>query len=164
MAPTIHAQLNFLQQEVRQRLKDNTDTCAVLLTADFRKIDDGFYICSLLDYLDLHELGFSRKKLPSKYSSSHMWVNRQKGFVIKVPFIASVDKRTPKAAVPHRTVRVSQLTKCPERPVIMIQPLVDISHQKTAAKELARRYSDDHRDLHPGNTGHFQGKAVFLDW
>jgi len=41
---------------------------------------------------------------------------------------------------------------------------VDISHQKTAAKELARRYSDDHRDLHPGNTGHFQGKAVFLDW
>ena len=70
----------------------------------------------------------------------------------------------PKAAVPTLRINVFDITKDESRQHIVIQPLVDTRRKKEAAKQLKKTYSSDHRDIHPDNTGHYRGKAVFLDW
>ena len=155
--------LKQVKASVQQRLAACKPICRQLLTKAFRKDEQGARICAILDLLSLDELGFQRKRISSKFMSKYLWVNQEAGIVIKLPFTCNTCSK-PKAAVPTLRINVFDLTQDDSRQHIVIQPLVDTTRAKEAAKELAKRYSTDYRDLHYGNAGHYRGKAVFLDW
>jgi hypothetical protein len=155
--------LKKVKAEVQQRLTVCKPYCQQLLTKKFRKAEHGTRICEILDLLSLQELGFTRKRISSQFMSRYLWINAEAGIVIKLPFTCNTTTK-PKAAVPTLRLNVFDITQDDARRHIVIQPLVDTARAKDAAKELATRYSTDYRDIHPGNTGHYQGKAVFLDW
>ena len=143
---------------VEHLLAANLAKCKGAYEAEKKKFKRGKYQAAhtILESLGLEDYGFEKQH--NKISiSPFIYIHKGYKVVVKLPFIASCDKQPPRARVPYEEVDVQKLTRCKCRKSIMIQPLVDISRQYTALKELEKHYSGSNRDIHQWNTGHYKG-------
>jgi len=115
----------------------------------------------------MRELGFRR----SRNGTNGAWINKQRGYVVKSPYLCSFEDGTevPKKAIPTIVIGDKSLGQ------IWIQPLADTSTEavRKARKIIVkgeRKWDPEMfmrhwgKDAHTQNIGLYKSKPVVFDW
>jgi len=116
----------------------------------------GTYDIKFVAYMNKH--GFKRSP---KGISQNVWINHDKGIVIKRPYLTfSTSTRQQILDILCPTIQT--------RSGWLFQPVCDTSRPqqaiKTITKKLAALRQHIYIDRHTGNVGHYRNKAVLFDW